>query len=92
MVPVLFTFHIQGVLKSKKNNSGAKKLIIVDARCKHEESSYHIDESVLSNPEDKSLPCRHVAACSFDNALSFLSCSVSSDFAIAAGCEGYRVC
>ena len=32
LVPVLFTFYTQGVLKLKKSNSGAKRLMMVDSR------------------------------------------------------------
>jgi len=32
MVPVLVTFYIQGVLKLKKNISGAKKLSLKDKK------------------------------------------------------------
>jgi len=69
-----------------------KCLIIIDAQYKHEEFSYHIDDSVLPNLEGKRLLLQHFAACSFDKALLFQGDVMASGFALAAGAKVIGFC
>jgi len=57
LIPVLFTYDIQGVLKLKKNNSGAKRLSLLLSSSLHNTKFNRIPPSNFADHTDKFVQC-----------------------------------